>query len=43
MYDAVADPYYYPDANVLINIPDLRDQAALDAYETVMTAQRAES
>jgi cell filamentation protein len=42
MYDAVADPYCYPGTTVLKNIPDLRDQAALDAFETISTAQRSE-
>jgi cell filamentation protein len=42
MYDAVADPYCYPGATVLRNIPGLREQAALDEFETAMTAQRAD-
>jgi cell filamentation protein len=33
MYNAVADPYCYPDTTVLINKLDLRDQAKLDAFE----------
>jgi cell filamentation protein len=42
MYDAIADPYCYPGTTVLKNIPGIREQAALDAFETVMTAQRAD-
>lgn len=42
MYDAVADPYCYSDTTVLKNIPGIRDQAALDAFEAVVTAQRAD-
>jgi len=41
-YDAIADPYCYPDTTVLKNIPDLRDQALLDEFEAVSTAQRAD-
>jgi len=42
MYEAVADPYCYPGTNVLKNIPGLRRQAALDAFETASTTQRAD-
>lgn len=42
MYDAVADPYCYPGTTVLKNIPGLRTQAALDAFETASTTQRAD-
>lgn len=42
MYDAGADPYCYPGTTVLKNKPDLRAQAALDAFETASTAQRAD-
>lgn len=42
MYDAVADPYCYPGATVLRNIPDLKTQDALDAFEAVSTTQRAD-
>jgi cell filamentation protein len=42
MYDAVADPYCYPGTTVLRNIPDLREQAALDEFETASAAQRAD-
>jgi len=42
MYDAVADPYCYPGTTVLKNNPGLRVQAALDAFETASTAQRAD-
>jgi cell filamentation protein len=41
MYDAVADPYCYPDTTVLINKLGLRDQAKLDAFEAEITTQRA--
>jgi cell filamentation protein len=41
MYDAVADPYCYPDTTVLINKLNLRDQAKLDAFEAEITTQRA--
>jgi cell filamentation protein len=42
MYDAAHDPYCYPGSTVLKNIPDIRDQAALDAFEAASTAQRAD-
>lgn len=42
MYDAVADPYCYPGTSVLKNLPGLREQAALDAFEAVCTAQRSD-
>jgi cell filamentation protein len=42
MYDASADPYCYRGTTVLKNLSGLRDQVALDAFESVMTAQRAE-
>ena len=42
MYDAVADPYCYPGTPVLKNIPGLRNQAALDEFETASTTQRAD-
>ena len=42
MYNAIADPYCYAGTTVLRNIPDIRDQAALDEYEAAMTAQRAD-
>ncbi|MCW5728359.1 Fic family protein [Parvibaculum sp.] len=42
MYGAAADPYCYPGTIVLRNIPGLRDQAALDKFETASTAQRAD-
>ena len=42
MYQSVPDPYCYPGTSVLKNLPDLRDQAELDAFETLITAQRAE-
>jgi len=41
-YDAIADPYCYPDTTILKNIPDIRDQALLDEFEAVRTAQRAD-
>jgi cell filamentation protein len=42
MYAAVADPYCYPGTQVLKNIPDLREQAALAEFEAISFAQRAE-
>ena len=42
MYDAVADPYCYTGTSLLRNLPDLRDQAALDAFEAVSTTQRSD-
>ena len=42
MYDAVADSYCYTGTSVLKNLPDIRDQAALDAFEAVSTAQRSD-
>jgi cell filamentation protein, protein adenylyltransferase len=42
MYATSADPYCYRGTAVLKNLPGLRDQSALDAFESVMTAQRAD-
>jgi len=42
MYDAVADPYCYPGTAILKNILGLRDQAALEEFETASTTQRAD-
>jgi len=42
MYDAVEDPYCYPGTTVLKNKLNLKEQAALDAFEAEITAQRAE-
>ena len=42
MYDAVTDSYCYDGKTVLKNIPNLRDQALLSAFEAVMTAQRSD-
>jgi cell filamentation protein len=42
MYEAVADPYCYSGTTVLKNVPGLRDQAALEAFEAISTAQRAD-
>ena len=42
MYESVPDPYCYPGTSVLENVPGLRDQAELDAFEALITAQRAE-
>jgi cell filamentation protein len=42
MYRAVDDPYCYPGSSVLRNRLDLRTQAELDAFETFITAQRAD-
>jgi cell filamentation protein len=42
MYESTPDPYCYPGTPVLKNLPGLRDQTELDAFETLITAQRAE-
>lgn len=42
MYDSGPDPYCYPGTTVPKNRLGLRDQAALDGYEAVLTALRAE-
>jgi len=42
VYESGPDPYCYPGSSVLINRLDIRDQAELDAYETLITAQRGE-
>lgn len=42
MYDVVTDSYCYEGTTVLKNIPDLRDQADLNVFETAMTAQRSD-
>ncbi len=42
MYKAATDPYCYPGTTVLKNIPDLRQQTALDEFEAAITAQRAD-
>ncbi len=41
MYDAVADPYCYDGTTVLKNIPGLRTQAELAAFEAISTAAQA--
>ncbi|WP_019638876.1 Fic/DOC family protein [Paenibacillus fonticola] len=40
MYDYDESPYFYPGTEVLINIPGLRVQKQLDAYERLVTADR---
>jgi cell filamentation protein len=42
MYDTVADPYCYPGTTVLRNRRNLRTQVALDRFEAISTAQRAD-
>lgn len=42
MYDATADPCCYEGTSVLKNIAGIREQARLDEFETVMTAQRSD-
>ena len=42
MYDAVIDSYCYEGTTVLKNIPDIHDQAALDAFEAAMTTERSD-
>jgi cell filamentation protein len=39
-YDAVEDPYCYPNTTVLKNLRNLRTQTALTRFETAITAQR---
>jgi cell filamentation protein, protein adenylyltransferase len=41
MYQAEPDPYCYPGTSVLINRLDIRDQAALEAFEADATAERS--
>jgi cell filamentation protein len=41
MYKAEPDPYCYPGTSVLINLLDLRDQAALAAFEADATSERS--
>lgn len=41
MYDAIDDPYTYPDSTVLVNKADLRDQAELDDFEAEMAYARS--
>lgn len=40
MYDQEESRYCYPGTDVLINIPGLREQKQLDAYERLVTADR---
>ena len=40
-YEAIDDPACYPDTTVLINLPGLRDQAELDAFERVEVGERS--
>lgn len=42
MYDVVIDSYCYEGTTIFKNIPSIRDQAILDAFEAVMTAQRSD-
>jgi cell filamentation protein len=42
MYEATEDPYCYPGTTVLKNRLNLRTQAALEEFETFITAQRAD-
>lgn len=42
MYDTGEDPYCYKGTTALKNIPNIRDAAALKAFETVSSAQRAD-
>ncbi len=42
MYTATADPYCYAGTTILKNIGGIRDQAALDAFEAISTAQRSD-
>lgn len=40
-YQVEADPACYPDSEVLINLPDLRDAAALEAFEVEAVGRRS--
>ena len=42
MYEAGPDPYCYPGATVLKNVPGLRSQENLDRFEAAATSQRAD-
>jgi cell filamentation protein len=42
MYDAIEDPYTYKNSMVLVNKLDLREQAALDAFEVEISNARAD-
>ncbi|MGD0864305.1 MAG: Fic family protein [Rhizomicrobium sp.] len=42
LYGAVSDPYCYKGTTVLKNIPGLRFQVELDAFEAISTAQRSD-
>lgn len=42
MYETVPDPYCYPGSDVLRNLRGITDQSALEVYEAMSTAQRAE-
>jgi len=42
MYESGPDPYCYPGTNILVDRLGLRDRARLEAYEAMITAQRAE-
>jgi cell filamentation protein len=42
MYDAIEDPYTYKNSTVLVNKLDLREQAALDAFEVEISNARAD-
>jgi|SRR3989344_2865233 len=42
MYDVVIDSYCYEGTTILKNIPSIRDQAILDAFEAAMSAQRSD-
>jgi cell filamentation protein len=42
VYDNAPDPYCYPETTVLKNLANIREQAALDAFEHEAMLQRAE-
>jgi cell filamentation protein len=42
MYEAADDPYCYPGTSILKNRLDLRTQADLDAFQAMITTQRAD-
>jgi len=42
MYGTFEDPYCYPGTSILKNLPGLRNRVALQQFEAIATAQRAD-
>lgn len=42
MYNPGFDSYCYPNTDILINIPDIRNKKTLEEFEAAITTQRAE-